>query len=167
MRLLKPLASRWASGRRRVARALVQRGVEPMPAQIVAATLEQRDPHRPADDGAEQRQVAAEQLILERVRARGDDCAPFEQQHGQQIRERLADTRARLDDGVAPRLERRHDELRHLLLRRAVSEARQALGERAVSAEHVVEVQRGTARKRAIPVAPAASGELKTQRTCV
>ncbi len=46
--------------RRRVARALVQRGLDPMPAQVVAAALQQRDAHRPAEQRAEQRQVACE-----------------------------------------------------------------------------------------------------------
>ena len=102
--------------------------------------------HGPAHHGAEQRQIAVEQLILQRVRARGNDRAPLKQQHGQQIAERLADARAGLDDGVAPGLERFGHELRHLELRCAVRETGQPLRERAVGAEHVVERHRGTAR---------------------
>ena len=91
----------------------------------------------------------------------------WSKQHRQQVREGLADARAGLDDGVAAGLEGLGDELGHLLLRGAVREARQALRERAVGAEDVVENQRGTARNRAIPVAPASSGARRTQRTCV
>ena len=165
---LPPRVERAERGERRgVARAVAQRRVEAVPAKIVAAAFEHRDLHRPADDGAEQRQIAVEQLILQRVRAGRDDRAAPEQQHRQQVREGLADARAGLDDGVAPRLERLDDELGHLLLRGAVREAGQALRERAVGAEHVVEIQRGTARNRATPVAPASSGARRTQRTCV
>jgi hypothetical protein len=106
-------------------------------------------------------------LILQRVRSGRDDGAALEQQHRQQVREGLADARAGLDDGVALGLERLGDELRHLLLRGPVREAGQALRKRAVDAEHIVENQRGTARNRAIPVAPASSGARRTQRTCV
>ena len=153
--------------RRRIARTVAPRRVEPVPAQVIAAAFEHGDPHRPADDGAEQRQVATEQLVLQRVRAGRDDRAPFEQQQGQQIGEGLADTGARLDDRMPARLERSDDELRHLLLCGPIGETRQALGERAVGAEHVVEIHRGTARNRAIPVAPTSSGPFNTQRTWV
>ena len=153
--------------RRRIARTVAPRRVEPVPAQVIAAAFEHGDPHRPADDGAEQRQVATEQLVLQRVRAGRDDRAPFEQQQGQQIGEGLADTGARLDDRMPARLERSDDELRHPLLRGPIGETRQALGERAVGAEHVVEIHRGTARNRAIPVAPTSSGPFNTQRTWV
>ena len=153
--------------RRRIARTVAPRRVEPVPAQVIAAAFEHGDPHRPADDGAEQRQVATEQLVLQRVRAGRDDRAPFEQQQGQQIGEGLADTGARLDDRMPARLERSDDELRHSLLCGPIGETRQALGERAVGAEHVVEIHRGTARNRAIPVAPTSSGAFNTQRTWV
>ena len=111
---------------RRVARAVVQRRLEPVPAQIVVAAFEQRDARGPADDGAEQRQVAGEQLVLQRARAGRDDRAAARQQHGQQIRECLADPRAGLDGGVTTRVERSGDERGHLLLCGAIAEARQA-----------------------------------------
>ena len=131
---------------RGVASAVVQRRLEPVPAQIVVAALEQRDARGPSDDGAEQRQVAREQLVLERARTGRNDRAPAGQQHRQQIRERLADAGARLDGGMPAGIECLGDELGHLRLRRAIAEARQALGERTVGAEDVRECQRGTAR---------------------
>src|SRR6185503_10391467 len=45
---------------RGVARSIAQSRVEAVPAKIIAAALEQRDFHRPADDGSEQRKIAAE-----------------------------------------------------------------------------------------------------------
>ena len=98
-----------------------------MQAQIVGATLQQRDAHRPADRARDRRQIAMEQLILQIARARRDDHAPARQQRRHEIRERLAGARARLDDQPPVRAQRERDLLGHrdlLLARREAGDRR-------------------------------------------
>ena len=63
--------------------AIVPRVLQTMPTQIVVATFEQGHTRGPAHDSAEQRQIAREELILERPRAGRDDRAPARKQHRQ------------------------------------------------------------------------------------
>ena len=143
----------------------MQRRLEPVPAEVVVAALEQRDARGPADHGAEQRQIAREQLVLESARAGRNDRAPAGQQHRQQIRERLADARARLDGSVPAGVERLGNERGHLRLRRAIAEALQALGERAVGAEYFLEFEHAFARTIARTSAPDAREMAAESRT--
>src|SRR6478672_673097 len=70
--------------------ALARRALEMVMADVVGATLQQRDGDRRRQRVADQRQVALEQLVLQRLRSgRHDDLAAVEQR-GNEIRERLA-----------------------------------------------------------------------------
>ncbi len=63
-------------------------------AHVVGAPLEERQRHRHAQRAADLRQVALEQLILQRLGARGNDDLAAVEQRGDEVRERLAGARA-------------------------------------------------------------------------
>jgi hypothetical protein len=104
-------------------------------AHVVRATLEQRDGDRRRERVADHRQVAFEQLILQRLRARRhDDLAPVEQRR-HEVRERLARAGAGLGDQRLPQRDRACDRLRHLELLRAETEPRELVREGTAVAE--------------------------------
>ncbi len=118
-----------------VAGPVMARRLEPVPAEVVRAPLEQRDVHGPAQHGAERGQIARIELILQRARARRDDRVAAGEQDGHEICIGFADARAGLEGGMAALLERLPDELGHLLLRGAICKARQLGSELSVRAE--------------------------------
>ena len=73
--------------------ALLGREFQSMPAQIVRASLEQRELRRQSQRLRQHRHVAAKQLVLQRARAGGDDDAAPRQQRRDQIGKGLARAR--------------------------------------------------------------------------
>ena len=82
---------------RRHQAALPTELLQPVTAQIVRASLEQRDTRRHADGAGHQRQVLVEQLVLQRARARGNEYAFARQQRRHQVGESLAGAGAGFD----------------------------------------------------------------------
>jgi hypothetical protein len=106
-------------------------------ADVVGAALEQGHRHRHVQRRAHARQVAIEQLILQRLGAgRDDHLAPGEQRRDQ-IGERLAGAGARLGDQHAMAVQRLLDRQRQLELALARTVAGHGAGERPLGGEHV------------------------------
>ncbi len=111
--------------------------LEPVQAQVVRAALQQRRADARAEDAAHLRQVAMEQLVLQRLGAGRDDHAPARRQRGHEIGEGLPGAGAGLGDehlAVGDRLLDRH---RHRLLRGARREAGHFPRERPLGAEQI------------------------------
>ena len=117
-------------------------------AQVVAATLEQRDPRRPPERGAHQRQVLREQLVLQRARAGGDQHARPGEQRRHEVGEGLAGAGARLDDQRLAPGERGSDALRHAQLLATHPEVRQRPLEGPALTEYVFKIQHEEQRPR-------------------
>ena len=146
--------------------------VEPVTAEIVGATLQQRDAHGSADRGTDRRQVTMKQLILQCARAGGDDDLATRQQCRHEVGESLAGAGARFDHQLHAFLQRGGHVLRHLDLLRTRLVARQRAGQRPVGAQDFSQRQcharqENVARKRSSAVEAGPSGFLSTQRTCV
>jgi hypothetical protein len=69
-----------------------------MVADVVRAALEERERHRELERVAHERQVALEELVLQRLRAGGDDHLAAVEQGRHEIRERLAGAGAGFGD---------------------------------------------------------------------
>jgi hypothetical protein len=127
---------------RQVARVVARRqpsfacgALEVVMADVVRASLEQRDADRDGERVADQRQVALEELILQRLGAgRYDDLAAVEQRRNE-IRERLAGAGARFRDQRQALSDRARDGLRHCELLWPEPETGQRARERAAVAE--------------------------------
>jgi ABC-type branched-subunit amino acid transport system ATPase component len=85
-------------------------------AQVVRAALQERDTRRAAKRARDHRQVAVEELVLERARAGRDDDLPAREQRRHEIGEGLAGARAGLDRERAAARERGADPVGHELL---------------------------------------------------
>jgi hypothetical protein len=115
-------------------------------AHVVRPALEQRERDRCLQRVAHQRQVALEELVLQRLRAGGDDDLAAVQESGHEIRERLAGSRAGLGDQRGTTLDRVGDGVRHRQLLRTEAKAGKRAGEETALAEDRVELAIGSAR---------------------
>ena len=102
-----------------------------MVADIVRAALEQRERHRELQRIAHERQVALEQLVLQRLGAGGDDHLAAVEQRGNEIREGLAGAGAGFGDQCGPPADRGGNGIGHGQLLRAKAEARKRAGQHA------------------------------------
>ncbi len=118
-------------------RALGGGQIQAVPAQIVRAPLEQRHLHRQPQRFGEQRQIAAEQLVLQRARAGGDDHAARRQQRRHEVGEGLTGAGPRLDDERLAACERKTHRLGHRGLLGPVGIAGQRPCERPGGTEHI------------------------------
>jgi hypothetical protein len=108
---------------------------EPMQAEIARATLQERHRHRQVERAAKARQIAEEELVLERL-GRGAEQRPgTAEQRRDEVGEGLADAGAGLDDERATLLDRGRDSERHVELDRAFGMIRIDRCERAGGAE--------------------------------
>ncbi len=134
-----------------VAAAGIELGLEALElpaAEVVLPALEQLDPHRPSGDGSRDRDVRAQQLLLQRLGGGRDDDAQPGGERGHEVGEALADAGARLGDQVVAARERVLDRGRERGLLRTGLIARQRAGEGAAGAEHVVHCQTASLRVR-------------------
>ena len=99
--------------------------LEMVVADVVGAALEQRERHRDTQRIAHERQVALEQLVLQRLGAGGDDHLAAVEQRGNEIGEGLAGAGAGFGDQLPTRRDGRAPRPRHRQLLRAEAEARQ------------------------------------------
>ena len=106
------------------ARLLRARAPQAVEADVVGAALEQRRARARGERLAHRRQVAVEQLVLQRLGAGRDDDLAAGEQRRHQVGEGLAGAGAGLGDQHAVALDRLVDRLRHLELLRAQLEAR-------------------------------------------
>jgi len=110
---------------------------EPVQAEIARTPLQHRHGHRKLERVAQPRQVAHEELVLQRLGGSAEQRAGAAQQRRHEIRERLADAGARLDDERAALLDRGRDRERHVALHGALGVVGVGGGERARAAERV------------------------------
>ena len=108
-------------------------------ADVVGATLEQRGARARGQRLAHRRQVAIEELVLQRLGAGRDDDFAAGKQRGNQVRERLPGAGARLGDQHLGALDRLVDRLRHLELLRPPLEAVDCFGERPLGCKGVLQ----------------------------
>ena len=106
-----------------------------MQAQVVRTPFQERDARGPAERPCDRRQVAVEELVLERARAGRDDHLPAGQERGYEIGEGLAGAGAGLDRKQSARRERLADPVGHDLLLAARFEALDDARERALRPE--------------------------------
>ena len=111
--------------------------VDLLAARVVVAPLHVADLERPREVLLEERDVLEKKLLLKVLRAGGNDDPLAREQRRDQVRERLAGARARLDDQVALIGERRFDGFGHLDLSRPELVIRMPLGERAAAGEEL------------------------------
>ena len=148
--------ARWHCGRGdRQLLAAVRRPRQPVAAQVVGASLEERDPRGTPESRGHERQVLREQLVLERARPGGDQHA----QTGEQGRNEISEGLARAGPGFhhqgLARGERLCDPLRHVQLLAAHLEVAERALERAARPECVLQVQH-----RYAPSAPLRPGRI-------
>ena len=93
--------------------------LEVVMADVVAAALEQRDGDRHFQRFAHEREIALKKLILQRLRAGGNDHLAARQQRRNEVGEGLAGARARFGDQLTLRVDGVRDCLRHRELLRA------------------------------------------------
>src|SRR5579883_327683 len=138
-----------AAGRARPTPDALERAVGPaalrqpeaVSAEVVGPSLEQGDLGRPAESGADQRQVLGKELILQGARARRQQHPLSAEQRGHEICESLARAGPRLDrQDLAPG-QRRGDPPGHVHLLAAHVEARQRALQRPSLPEDVLELQ--------------------------
>ena len=115
--------------------------VEPIPAEVVRAALQQRHARGAAQRRRDQRQILREKLVLQRARAGGDEHAPARQQRRHEVREGLAGARARLDDEGFAVLERPRHALGHAQLLPPEAEVRQRPLQGAFGPENILEIE--------------------------
>ena len=130
----------------RAEHALLRVLLQVVQADVVGAPLEQRHVHRRAERLAHARQVAVEELVLQRLGAGGDDHAAAREQRRDEVGEGLAGSGARLRHQHAVRLDRLQHGARELDLLPALSESRHRARERPALAEERLEVDRGAGR---------------------
>ena len=107
---------------------------EPVLAQVVGTTLEQRDLDRPAERLAHERQVAVVELVLQRPGSRRHDDPAPRVERGHEVGERLARAGAGLDHQRGAKVERLGHGIGHGELLAPGPEPGQRLGERPVGA---------------------------------
>ncbi len=122
---------------------VVARAGEMLVADVVGASLQQRDGDGRPQRRADQRDVLAKQLVLQRLRAGRHDHLAAPQHRRHEIRERLAGPGAGLGDQRPAALDGIGDGLGHLDLAIARPIAVDLVGERSVGGEDAG--QRGTA----------------------
>ncbi len=121
---------------------LEPRALEMIVADIIRSAFEQRDTDRNLERVADQRQIAAEQLVLERLGpGRYDDLAAREQ-GGNEIREGLAGSGAGLGDELTAFADRAGDRFGHRQLLCAQAVRRKLACERTLRAEYPGEIDR-------------------------
>jgi hypothetical protein len=125
---------------------LVRGAFEMVVADVVGAAFEQRDGDGHRQRIAHERQVALEQLILQRLGAGGDDDLAAVQERRHQVGKRLACAGAGFRDELAAHRDGVRDGLRHRELLGAEAKSRQRPRQRAAVAEDRVE--RGVVRRR-------------------
>ncbi len=114
----------------------VLRGLlQPIQAQVIGASFQQRGIDFDAQHRTHPRQIAMEQLILQIARAGGNDHALARQQRGHQIRKGLAGAGAGLGHQRTALVDGRGHRIGHALLRIARREVGQLACERTVCAE--------------------------------
>ncbi len=118
---------------------VARRALEVVVADVVATTLEHRDRHRHAERIAHHRQVALEQLVLERLGAGRHDHLAAVHQRRHQVGESLAGAGAGLGDEPPARSDCGRNRTGHLDLLVAHPEAGHCTGERATLAEDRIE----------------------------
>ena len=128
---LRERAHREAIGQVRV----LARAAEPVQAQVARAALEQRHRHRQLERVAQARQVAHEELVLERLGGGAEQRSRAAEERGHEVGEGLADAGSGLDDERLAVLDRGGDGERHVALDRALGVVRIDRRERAVGAE--------------------------------
>src|SRR3984893_6525126 len=116
-----------------------------MVADVVAAALEQRDRHRHLQRIADERQIALEELILQRLGAGGDDHLATGEERGHEVSESLAGSGARFGEQLAARFDGERDGLGHRELLRTKSIRREVAGEHTLGAEYRVQIGIGSA----------------------
>jgi hypothetical protein len=122
-----------ARGRSRCCRA-----AQPVETDVIGASFQKRHA-RPAGEGAShRRKIAVEKLVLQRLRAGGDDDFAAGDERGDEVSDGLARPRARFGDQDAGALDRLVDRLRHLELLRAAAIARDGRGKRPLGRKHLV-----------------------------
>ena len=128
-------------------KAPVGRGsLEMMVADVVRAALEQRERDRNLQRVAHERQVALEELVLQRLGAGGHDHLAAVQERRHEIREGLAGAGAGLGDQCAAARDRVRDGVGHRELLRAKAKAGQRAGQEAALAEDRGQLAVGDAR---------------------
>ena len=105
-------------------------------ADVVRATLEERERDRNLQCVADKRQIALEKLVLQRLGARGHDHLAAVQERGHEIRERLAGAGAGLGDQCAAAHDRVGDGMRHRELLRSKPKAGEGAGQDTLLAEN-------------------------------
>ncbi len=110
-------------------------------ADVVGAALEERERDRHAERGAHERQIALEELVLQRLRTRGDDDLAAVLERGDEIGERLAGAGARFGDQRCPRANRFRHRFGHRELLRPQPKAGERAGQRSAFAEDRGEVR--------------------------
>ena len=115
--------------------AVRRRALQMVVADVIGATLEQRQRGRRTQRVADQRQVALIELVLQRLGAGRDDDLPAVEQRGNQVGEGLAGAGAGLGDQRAPRRDRVGHCGGHRQLLVPVAEAGQLPGQRPALAE--------------------------------
>jgi hypothetical protein len=111
------------------------RQLQPVQAQVVRAALQQRESRRTAECLRDGRQVAVEELVLERARAGRDDDLAAGQERRHQVGESLARAGAGLDRHHPARCERLADPVGHELLLTPRLEVRDDARQRPLRAE--------------------------------
>ena len=107
-----------------------------MMADVVGAALEQRDRQRKTQRVADEREVALEELVLQRLRPRGNDHLAAVEEGGHEIREGLAGAGARLGDQRGARGDGVRNRLRHRELLRPEAKSRERARQRSAVAEY-------------------------------
>jgi hypothetical protein len=116
---------------------VVARKREPVQAEIARPALQQCDRDRQLERAAQARQIADEELVLQRLGRSAEQRARAAEERGNEVREGLADASAGLDDERAAPFDRIRDGERHVALHGALGVARVGRGERARAAERV------------------------------
>jgi hypothetical protein len=98
---------------RLIERQLARQSLPALAAQVVGAPLQQGHGGGPSEQAPEQRQVAMEELVLQRAGAGGNDHAPPREQRGNQVRKGLSGAGSGLGHEPAAVLKRAGHGTRH------------------------------------------------------
>ena len=120
-------------------RAFARGAPQAVEAHVVGAALEQRGACARGERLAHRRQVAVEELVLQRLGAGGDDDLAAGEQRRHEVGEGLAGAGAGLGDQHRRALDRLADRLGHLELPGPQPEARDVLGKRPIGGEGALE----------------------------
>ena len=155
--------------------ALVGRALEVVVADVIRASFQYCQRHGHFEGVADQRKVALEKLVLQRLGARRDNHLAAEEERRHQVGKCLAGARAGLREKRLPFGDRARDRIGHLELLRTESESRQRTGERAAftedGGEHRIGArgcgirgsgERGVAQRFAFPRAAGGAGVVRS-----